>query len=72
MVFIVKWGDIPDNVKEKLCYECGSVDLSVTAVKYVENVEAEFNKYGGSGRIYRTIYFNDEACYTWFLLRWSQ
>lgn len=69
---MIWWDDIPKNVVENICYKCGLGDIRVPAMKYVERLVEEINKSHGVWEFGDDcIYFENEACYNWFLLRWS-
>ena len=75
MSFIVKWTDISDQVCENFTRACGSRDDSISAEEYFDNMEAEFAQFKAyelyDDESLREIEFENEAYYTWFILRWS-
>lgn len=68
----IEWSELPSTVQKNLDIECGYSDNGVLTAEWLKRmqkcVEPYNATYDGEDDIF---YFESEARYNWFLLRWS-
>ena len=68
----IEWSELPSTVQKNLDIECGYSDNGVLTAEWLKRMNKcveQFNAtYDGEDDIF---YFDSEAYYHWFLLRWT-
>lgn len=67
----IEWGNLPSTVQKNLDIECGYDDVWILSEEWYRRMNKSLEPFNATFDDYDdTFYFESEAHYQWFLLRW--
>lgn len=68
----IKWDEMPIDVEKNFRRHCGLFEATVSISKFLDNMQTELKKFGGTLDPVRNIVtFNSLFHYELFLLKWT-